>query len=156
MQLHVEVSPPANRMSLRLTLTHVTFDLLYFLRCDLLASDFTEYDMSSRSGYGDMNFGYVTSRQTYRKWCIRAHCAYAQVGSKTLSFTNKVILESNHIQIFMPWWGYYMSNRWKIAHICDINMTLMSFYHAIHIAMYCIRNRVRSLQLQHIKGCCFK
>ncbi len=28
MQLDVEVSPPANRMSLRLTLTHVTFDLL--------------------------------------------------------------------------------------------------------------------------------
>ncbi len=27
MQLDVEVSPPANRVSLRLTLTHVTFDL---------------------------------------------------------------------------------------------------------------------------------
>ncbi len=38
MQLDVEVSPPANRMSLRLTLTHMTFDLLYFLRSDFLSS----------------------------------------------------------------------------------------------------------------------
>ncbi len=34
MQLDVEVSPPANRISLRLTLTHMTFDLQYFLRYD--------------------------------------------------------------------------------------------------------------------------
>ena len=32
MQPEVKVSPPANRMSLKLTLTHMTFDLLYFLR----------------------------------------------------------------------------------------------------------------------------
>ncbi len=31
MQLDVEVSPPANRISLTLTLTHMTFDLQYFL-----------------------------------------------------------------------------------------------------------------------------
>ncbi len=55
MQLDVEVSPPANRISLRLTLTNMTFDLLYFRTCDFLSSDFlsslnfgsgihTEYD----------------------------------------------------------------------------------------------------------------
>ena len=49
MQLDVEESPPANRISLRLTLTHVNFDLLYFPRCDFLSS---------------LKFGPVTDKHT--------------------------------------------------------------------------------------------
>ena len=44
----------------------------------------------TQKGPKKVNFGYVTyihtSIQTYRKWCIRAHRTYAQVGSKKRDF----------------------------------------------------------------------
>ena len=40
------------------------------------------------NGSWDMNFVLVTDIQTYRKRCIWAHCAYAQVGSKRSPFRN--------------------------------------------------------------------
>ncbi len=40
------------------------------------------YNFLSSDFWSSLNFGYITSRQTDRKQCIRAHRAYAQVGSK--------------------------------------------------------------------------
>ena len=87
MQLDVDVSPPANTVTFRLGVTHVTFDPdPRDLRYGFLSSDLTS----------SLNFGQVTNRHTYihtyRIRCIwAAHRAYAQVGHAQVG--SKIIRE---------------------------------------------------------------
>ncbi len=67
MQLDVGVSPPANIMTFRPGLTYLTFDLDEFFSSDYFSSFFLVRQ---------------TDRQTDARRRIRAHHAWAQVGSK--------------------------------------------------------------------------